>query len=33
MFADKREEIAEVEAGGIAAAIGVEATTAIRFAT
>jgi elongation factor G len=27
MFADKREEIGEVEAGGIAAAIGVEATT------
>ena len=27
MFADKREEIAEVEAGGICAAIGVEATT------
>jgi elongation factor G len=27
MFADKREEIGELEAGGIAAAIGVEATT------
>lgn len=27
MFADKREEIEELEAGGIAAAIGIEATT------
>lgn len=27
MFADKREDIEEVEAGGIAAAIGIEATT------